>query len=142
MIVFFDTSALLKTYYDEAGSSLALRLWNSAELACASVLLAPEVLATVARKRREGDPPATERRVTEQFRVDWISILPIGIDSEVLGYCADLLQRHALRGADTVHLASALYLKSVMRQQVQFASGDLVLIRAAEMEGLEAVTTL
>ena len=53
MIVYFDTSALMKRYLTEVDSPAVESLWNQATLIGASEILYPEMAATFARKRRE-----------------------------------------------------------------------------------------
>lgn len=52
MIVYFDTSAMMKRYLAESGSDAVTELWNNASLIAASQLLYAEMIATFARKRR------------------------------------------------------------------------------------------
>ena len=59
MIVFFDTSAMIKRYIAEADSDTVVDLWDQASLATASQLLYAEMVATFARKRREEPRNAT-----------------------------------------------------------------------------------
>ena len=67
MIVFFDTSVLVRCYLAEAGTTDAVSLWNQAHSRAGSVLLAAEMLATFARKRRE--VPAEERTLRRSLGV-------------------------------------------------------------------------
>ncbi len=78
LIVYFDTSALVKLVFDEPGSELAAELWDRAEAVVSSQLIYPEARAAVASAHRQG-------------RVD-----------------GDLAEIHGLRGYDAVHLATAL----------------------------------
>lgn len=53
MIVYFDTSALLKRYVAEGDSDSVVALWKEATLVAASQILYAEVAAAIARRRRE-----------------------------------------------------------------------------------------
>ena len=53
MIVYFDTSALLKRYVREADSDAVAALWKEATMMAASQILYSEVAAAFARRRRE-----------------------------------------------------------------------------------------
>ncbi len=136
MIVYFDTSALIKRYLAEADSDVIAELWANADRMASSQLLYAEMSATFARKRRE--QPAHSRLIDEAHRTfvaDWITLERIPIDDEVNGR-VDGLMTHPLRGADAVHLASALRLRELAQDEVTFACADVALKAAAHAEGL------
>lgn len=137
MIVYFDTSALVKRYIAEADSSAVLALWQNAWLAGSSQLLFAEMLATFARKRRE-QPAAIAliESAQQTFRSDWETFYRVPINDELNQRVETLLTTHALRGADAVHLASALFLRDLAQDEVTFACADFALVNAARSEGL------
>lgn len=51
----------------------------------------------------------------------------------------DLLSRHSLRGADAIHLASALLVQGALKEKVTFACADGRLVTTARAEGLDVV---
>lgn len=53
MIVYFDTSALVKRYLVETSSPDVEALWNKTSYAVASEILYDEMAATFTRKKRE-----------------------------------------------------------------------------------------
>ena len=55
MILYLDTSSLVKLYVDEPGSEDVLRLVDQAELVTTSVVAYAEARAALARRRREKD---------------------------------------------------------------------------------------
>ncbi len=137
MIVYFDTSALVKRYLAEADSDAILELWKNAWLIASSQLLYSEMSATFARKRRE--QPASSALIDSMqktFRDDWNTLYRISLNSELNQRVDSLLTRHALRGADAVHLASALHLRDLAQDDVTFACADHALTNAARLEGL------
>lgn len=137
MIVFFDTSALIKRYLEEAGSDAVAKLWSSATLAAASQLLYAEMIATFARKRREEPSNAAVLDQRQQaFRTDFQTLTRIALDDDVHRRVDDLLGCHPLRGADAIHLASALLVRDALQQAVTFACADAKLVAAARAEGL------
>ncbi len=137
MIVFFDTSAMVKRYLAETSSDAVIRLWNNASLIAASQLLYPEMIATFARKRREEPKNAdTIAQMQDAFRADFQTMTRIAIDDDVHRRVDDLLARHPLRGADAAHLASAVLARDVLKEQVTFACADIALVNAARAEGL------
>lgn len=137
MIVYFDTSALLKRYVVEADSEAVALLWKNASMMAASQILYAEVAAAFARRRRELPASAAVLdQAKKTFRDDWTAIHRIAVDDVINRRVDDLLGRHALRGADAIHLASAVVLRELNQADVTFACADVALVRAAREEGL------
>jgi hypothetical protein len=95
VIVYFDTSALLKRYVVEAGSEAVTALWKQTTESAASQILYAEVLASFARKRRE-QPGAADMldEALQLFREDWMGLHRIDVDAEVNRFVDELLGRH------------------------------------------------
>ncbi|MCP3956955.1 MAG: type II toxin-antitoxin system VapC family toxin [bacterium] len=135
MILFLDTSALVKLYIAEPGSE-AMRRKVSDKLVAVSQLAYAEAHATFARLRREDLLSDDERQLLiENFEQDWQTALQIPVSEQVLPLVPDLCHDHPLRGADALQLAAALM---VHRQgvDVHFVTSDQRLLKAAEAEGL------
>jgi hypothetical protein len=95
------------------------------------------MIATFARKRREEPSNAAVLDVRQQaFRADFQTLTRIAIDDDVHRHVDELLARHSLRGADAVHLASALFVRELLKEQVTFACADQRPVTAARAEGL------
>lgn len=136
MILFLDTSVLIKLYIAEPGSQ-TLKRRLPGKLIAVSQLTYAEVYATFARRWREDLLTAGEHElVSERFERDWDTTLQVPISDSVLKLVPDLCRNHPLRGADALQLAAALLL-SLQRVQVRFATSDRRLLQAAEAEGLE-----
>lgn len=134
-MVFVDTSALVKLYIAEEGSgALAARL--AGEDVVVSTLAWAEAWATFARLHREGRlTEGAWSAVQTDFTADWGSTIRVPVDVALEPLIADLCLRRALRGADVVHLASALLLRRE-GLALAFAACDRCLIEAAAAEGL------
>ena len=108
-IVYFDSSALVKLVVEEAGSDLVADLWDGCDAALSSRLAYPEVHAALAAAGRNHDLDdvdlATAARAWEEY---WAAIRPVELSAAVARHAGQLAREHALRGADAVHLASAL----------------------------------
>jgi uncharacterized protein len=108
-IVYFDSSALVKLLVDEAGSELSAELWDGCDAALASRLAYPEVRAALAAAARnhdlDGDGLAAAELAWEDY---WLATRPVELTKAVERNAGHLASRHPLRGADAVHLASAL----------------------------------
>ncbi|OHV04332.1 type II toxin-antitoxin system VapC family toxin [Mycobacterium talmoniae] len=110
-LVYFDTSALVKLLTAEPGSSLASALWDGCDAALSSRLSYPEVRAALAAAARNHDLTESELADAERDWQDfWAATRPVELTAAVEQHAGQLARAHALRGADAVHLASALAL--------------------------------
>jgi uncharacterized protein len=128
MIVYFDTSALLKLLIEEEGSDEAAELWVLADVVAAARLAYPESragLAAAVRARRLSDEG--HDAALGQLRRRWRQLNIVDLDQELAEKAGDLAQRHALRALDAIHLASAL----AGGRRVVMATWDADLSRAA-----------
>ena len=135
LIVFLDTSGLIKLYVEEEGSAEARELVAAAVVVATSVLAYPEARSALARLRREGGLTEVEHvRAKADLDQDWTSFLAMEMDGD-WRHAGDLAERHALRGADSVHLAAYLALIGLSSgAQVRFFCFDERLNRAARLE--------
>ncbi|HEX6394647.1 MAG TPA: type II toxin-antitoxin system VapC family toxin [Acidimicrobiales bacterium] len=108
-LVYFDSSALVKLVVEEAGSDLAADMWDGCDAALSSRLAYPEVRAALAAAGRnhdlDEDDLATAEAAWEEY---WTATRPVELSPIVERRAGELARRHALRGADAVHLASAI----------------------------------
>lgn len=108
-LVYFDSSALVKLLAEEEGSDLAAQLWDGCDAAVASRLAYPEVRAALAAAARNHDITSAELGTAERdWDQYWAATRPVELTSAVERDAGRLARVHALRGADAVHLASAL----------------------------------
>ncbi|HSL60090.1 MAG TPA: type II toxin-antitoxin system VapC family toxin [Acidimicrobiales bacterium] len=112
-LVYFDSSALVKLVLDESGSELVAMLWNACDAALSSRLAHPEVCAALAAAGRNHDLTTSEvAAAAADWEVFWSSMRPVELTADVERTAGELAGSHQLRGADAVHLASALALES------------------------------
>lgn len=138
MIAYFDTSALVKIIVQEAGSAAARRTWRASDAVVASLLLYPEARAAIAGARRSARLTATaEHEATRRLNALVDAVAFVAPTRDLLWAAGDLAQRHALRGYDAVHLASAVEVGPA----IEFVTADHRLARAASTEGLRVVVT-
>jgi predicted nucleic acid-binding protein len=118
-LVYFDSSAFVKLLVEETGSDLAVDMWDGCDAAIASRLAYPEVRAALAAAARNHDLDARDLETAEEaWEQYWAATRPVELTADVGRHAGELARLHALRGADAVHLASAL------------AMGDIELIVA------------
>jgi predicted nucleic acid-binding protein len=112
-LVYFDTSALVKLVLEEDGSDMAAALWNACDVALSSRLAHPEVCAALAAAGRNHDLTESEATAAaSDWELFWASMRPVELSADVERAAGSLAATHRLRGADAVHLASALALAS------------------------------
>jgi uncharacterized protein len=133
VILYLDTSSLVKLYVHEPGSEDVERLLEESEIAATSVLAYPEARAALARRRRESSLTATgHRRARAALDADWPRFLALDVAEPLARSAGDLAERHRLRGFDALHLASYLTIaREFSGEDVRFASADKALVRAA-----------
>ena len=136
MILYLDTSSLVKLYVSEASSAEVHGLADQAELVATSVLAYPEARSAFARLGREGlvtEPETT--RLKEELDTDWPHYLAVDMTEAIWRQAGDLAERHALRALDSLHLASFLALSDAdLGASVRFSSFDERLYAAARRE--------
>lgn len=144
MIYFLDSSALIKRYVREQGSPWVqtitdTKIRNSLMMARITWV---EMLSGLTRRQREGNLPATElTMMLHNFRYDWdIQYRIVELDEALTQVAGQLVQKYPLRAYNSVQLATALKLRSVVMRftniQFTFVSADQRLLAVAQMEGL------
>jgi hypothetical protein len=108
-LVYFDASAFVKLLAEETGSDLAAELWDGCDAAVSSRLAYPEVRAALAAAARNHDLTTEDLDAAEQaWSGYWAATRPVELTAAVEQHAGQLAGSHSLRGADAVHLASAL----------------------------------
>jgi predicted nucleic acid-binding protein len=137
VILYLDTSALVKLYIEEVASDdVAASVGNAGVVVTARVTYA-EARATFARLAREGViTAAAHRRVVSDFDEDWPAYTIVDVSEVVVRRAGALAERYSLRGYDAVQLAAALDVQVIGGMNVSFASFDSRLNQAARRERL------
>jgi predicted nucleic acid-binding protein len=138
LIVYLDTSSLVKLYVEEKGSTAIRKLVERAELVATSVVAYAEARAALARQRREGGLTAAGfGQAKNDFEQDWPRYLAVEVSEAVYRSAGNLAEKHHLRGFDSLHLAAYLSLRGDGERQVRLSSFDETLNRAARKESRE-----
>ena len=113
MIVYLDTSSLVKIYVEEEGSASVTKLISSSTASATSVIAYAESRAAFSRRMREGVFTKGEyRNLLLTFERDWINYMQVKVSQNLIQLAGNLAEKHALRGFDAIHLASALILRN------------------------------
>jgi predicted nucleic acid-binding protein len=132
LIVYLDTSALVKLYAEEEdGRELVHRAVEESERIATSTVAYAEARAGLARKQREGTFTAEElRRAVSDLDDDWPAYVRLNVSDPVARQAGELAERHALRGFDAIHLASVARLGEGF-EDLRFLAFDVRLTDAA-----------
>ena len=137
MIVYIDTSDLVKLYVDESGSDAIKEIVRKATVISTSKVAYAEARAAFARKQRDGGFSfKVLRKIVEDFNREWESYFLIEVTDGLIRSAGDIAEKHLLRGFDSIHLASAINLKNKIGSEVYFSSTDEKLNQAAGKEGI------
>ena len=137
---YLDASAWVKRYHQETGTDWVKDLFaRKRSLACASLGLV-EVIATLARKRKAGafDQTGLKDKMDELIE-DWDDFIQIHFTPEAVLFARESAYRMALRGADAIHLGSALLFRqrfATSEDEVVLVASDRELKAAAQASGL------
>jgi uncharacterized protein len=143
VILYLDTSSLVKLYVEEEGSEAVRSQVSRAGVVATSMIAYVEARAAFARKHREGGLSEDEcDRVVDEFRREWGTYLAVEVSEAIVTVAGDLAEGHDLRGFDAMHLASALALRDKMQSSVVFSCADRRLTEAAGALGLDIMPKL
>jgi uncharacterized protein len=108
-LVYFDSSAFVKLLIEEEGSDLVAGLWDGCDAALSSRIAYPEVRAALAAAARKRDLDVADLDLAERaWQEYWAATRKVELTSAVEQHAGQLARDHGLRGADAIHLASAL----------------------------------
>ena len=143
-VYFFDSSALVKRYVAEIGSSWVLSLCNPnlKNNVFIAAITAVEITAAVSRRAKGGNiNPKDAKTVYLQFKNDIQSEYQVvEITDNIINSAMTIAEKHGLRGYDAVQLAAAKAVNDLCiannLHSLTFVSADQELNNAAVTEGL------
>ncbi|MBM3284915.1 MAG: type II toxin-antitoxin system VapC family toxin [Candidatus Aminicenantes bacterium] len=137
MILYLETSDLVKLYAEEPDSKEISGRVNAADIVATSILSYAEAMAALSRKYREkGIHEKDYERVKKELDMDWEHYFVLNLTNNLVKSAGDLSEKYALRGFDALHLASAVEIKRLTSLPVTFSSSHARLRSAAQEEGL------
>ena len=138
MIAYFDSSSIVKWFFDEVHMDLARDARDRAEVCCTSLLAYAEVLSAINRAWRADRCLKSEMEIVRgEFQRIWPDFIWIRVDERLMYQSGQIILGHGLKGFDAIHLASAILLKGEIgeRQEILFSCFDKNLNLAARKEG-------
>lgn len=137
MILYADSSSLMKLYLDEAGSTEFRQTARSSGRVASSIVAYAELRAGLARAFRASRLTEHDyRRQLGALEQDWPLTSHVELDQTLVREAGDLAELHNLRGYDAIHLASAVRLQRLVGEPVRFSAADERLMGAAAEAGL------
>ncbi|AUB79784.1 type II toxin-antitoxin system VapC family toxin [Candidatus Thiodictyon syntrophicum] len=137
MILFCDTSALVKLYLREDSSDLMMALAAAAPAIAVCRIAWAETMAALARRVRESPPDARPiDAVRKRLRTDWSDYAIVEVTQPLVELAGDYADLFALRGYDSVQLAAARILQEAAGEELHFACFDTRLEKAAKVLGM------
>jgi hypothetical protein len=141
---YFDSSALVKYYAQEIGTTWVRGLINASpanEIIIALVTGAETVAAITRRKNTNTISAADAARAIATFKIQFRNqFKAVRVTDTLVNDAMLLAEKHGLRGYDAIQLASALFIEAKMTARgvgpLTLISADGDLNQAAQAEGL------
>lgn len=137
MRLYFDSSALVKRYVEEQGSSDVLDWMDHSDLSGTVLVTRAEVAAAITRAvRRQVLSQETARQSLDTFHNEWSGFHRLPVTEWLVARADVLACEHALRCYDAIHLAAALTWQELLGLPVTLVTYDRELAEAARASGM------
>ena len=141
MILFCDTSALVKLYVQEEGSELVLEVAREATVIAVCRIAWVETMSTFAQRNREApEETLLLNQVRGRFQQDWESFATVEVTQQLVEQAGEYAEIFALRAYDSIQLAAAQTLQQGDSGKASFACFDQRLQKVAHLLGLFPIT--
>jgi uncharacterized protein len=138
MIVYADTSALVKRYIREPDSTEVSALLEQADAVGTVTITQVEMASALGKAARlKWVKKEAALQAWKDFLTHWSMLTRIGLGSGVIDRASRLAWEHGLRGYDAVHLAAALVWQETLNLPILLATFDRDLWNAGEKERLK-----
>jgi predicted nucleic acid-binding protein len=142
---FFDSSALVKAYIDEAGTNWVRTILDDPQhRILISALAEVEVTSALTRRFREGDLTEVELdQACEELTLDCATYILVEVTRQILEAAVSSARTHSLRAYDAIQLASAIAVRTALltvqgnANEFAVVSADKALNDAARLEELQ-----
>ena len=137
MNLYLDTSALIKRYVNEAGST-DIRVWiRSADDKATTLITRAEMSAGINRLLRMKSLSLKDyNEALEEFHADWEDYHRLPVTAPLVARADALACQHNLRGYDAIHFAAALTWQELLDLPVTLVTYDRELAGAARASGM------
>lgn len=137
MIIYLDTSSLVKLYVEEAHATLVREWVEDAELIATCRVAYPESISALNRRFKAGDFSKHDyEMLIGAFSKDWRNFVVLDFDEIESGR---LVRKYGLRSFDAVHLSAAKLMRADTTLDLYFSCFDEKLNKSALSEGLKVL---
>jgi uncharacterized protein len=141
LILFCDTSALVKLYVREEGTDVVVKHAAASEVVAVCRISWVETMSALARRSREQPADALViAQARKRVVADWPHYLTVEITQHLVELAGEYADAFALRAYDSVQLAAAQTVHLELPGEVRFACYDERLLKAARVLGIESVS--
>ena len=138
-LAYFDTSALVKNYVQEAGSARVRELVAAYEF-LSSAIAPIELLSAVQRRYRQGEITRPNyNAIVARVKTDRTFWQLVESVPQVLTKAEEVVVNHNVRTLDAIHLASALIIQQSLHTPFPFISADERQLAAARRCKLQTI---
>src|SRR5262249_5491255 len=132
-MLYLDTSAVVKKYFEEPGSDDVRRCIGSHASIATSTITRAESAAAFAKAVRLGTLTENDAKTGHRLFVrEWKDYIRIRVTESLVARADGLAWTFALRGYDAIHLASALEWHDRIGEPITVATFDQELWRATK----------
>ena len=134
VILYCDTSALIKLLIREPRSDQMQAVWSRAEAIAVCRITWAEAMAGLARRQRE-DPASGDdlEQARQHLNQAWQSFTIVEVSQKLVETAGRFADAFCLRAYDSVQLAAAHALQAITDEPVTFACFDRRLNQAAQL---------
>lgn len=137
MILYLDSSALVKRYVAERGTAEVTEALSAAQVVGTAAITRVEVSAVLGNAVRVGAlSQQNATRAREALHQDWPALVRVQVSESLVERADDLGWNLGLRGYDAVQLACAMALQEGLDTDAVLATFDQQLWDAAVQRGL------
>jgi predicted nucleic acid-binding protein len=137
MILYLDTSALVKRYVLEPGSKDVNTLIEQADSVGSAMLTRVEMASALAKAVRMSWVDAqTADNAWQDFLSQWQSFTRLSVTPVLVERASRLAWQYGLRGYDATHFAAAMIWQETLEMPVMLATYDRELWSAAKKAGI------
>ena len=137
MILYLDTSSLVKYYVKEKGSAEISGLIEKAEIVGSAVITYVEMASALSKAVRMNWVDNKEaENAWQDFHSHWQSVSRLSITPSLMERAGRLAWEYGLRGYDATHFAAALLWQETLENQVTLLTYDRELWAAARKTGM------
>ena len=109
MVIFIDTSSLIKRYVSETGSDIIDSLFNDENEICISPVTVIEMRSALGRKLRDGSIDSeTYQKAIDLWSEEYISFIKIPFDDSLVIKAIKEVEDRGVKTLDSIQIGSAL----------------------------------